>query len=61
MTRKSKVKADVIAKISLNFPKDLWMDLKRRALEDEETVTDILVRLAAMYVRSGKKRRSALS
>ena len=61
MTKKIQVKADVIAKISLNFPKDLWMDLKRRALEDEETVTDILVRLAAMYVRSGKKRRSALS
>lgn len=54
MARKAS-KADVITKISINFPKELWKELKRRALEDEETVTDILVRLGAEYV--GKKKR----
>jgi hypothetical protein len=54
MTRKAKVQADAIAKVSLNFPKELWKDLKRRALEDEETVTDILVRLATGYIKRKK-------
>ncbi len=52
MTRKAKVQAGAIAKVSLNFPKELWKELKRRALEDEETVTDILVRLSSRYVGS---------
>lgn len=45
-------------KRSMNFPKELWKELKRRALEDEETVTDILVRLSSQYVekkRSGRR------
>jgi len=59
MTRKAKVQADTIAKVSLNFPKELWKDLKRRALEDEETVTDILVRLATGYIKRKKVRWAA--
>jgi hypothetical protein len=55
MTRKAKTKAKEITKITANFPKDLWKQLRHRALEDEETVTDILVRLATAYVE--KKRR----
>jgi hypothetical protein len=57
MPRKAKTKAQtaVITKISINFPKELWKDLKRRALEDEETVTDILVRLATGYVAKQKR------
>jgi len=55
MTRKSKVQADSLTKMSLNFPSELWKDLKRCALEDEETVTDILVRLSAGYVAKRKK------
>jgi hypothetical protein len=47
MTRKAKTKAKVIVKVSINFPKELWKGLKRRALEDEETVTD---RLSEKYL-----------
>ncbi len=51
MTRKAKTKASEIVKVSANFPKDLWMKLRHQALEDEETVTDILVRLATAYIQ----------
>ena len=57
MTRKAETEAEIITKISINFPKELWKELKRRALEDEETVTDILVRLSRKYVSEKKKRR----
>ena len=50
MTRKAKFKADETVKVTCNFPKALWKTLRHRALEDEETVTDILVRLAGKYV-----------
>ena len=50
MTRKAKTKLADTTKVSLNIPKELWKNLKRRALEDEETVTDILVRLSQSYV-----------
>jgi hypothetical protein len=51
MTRKAKTKATEFMKVTCNFPKELWKDLRRHALEDEETVTDILVRLATGYVK----------
>jgi len=54
MPRKAKIKVPVMTKISINFPKELWKDLKRCALEDEETVTDILVRLSKNYTVSRK-------
>lgn len=59
MAQKQK-KLEVITKISINFPKELWKDLKRRAVEDEETVTDILVRLASGYVqkRAANRRKT---
>jgi len=43
-------------KISINFPKDLWKELKLRALQDDETVTSVLVRLARSYLASKHKR-----
>jgi hypothetical protein len=49
-------KEATIAKISINFPKDLWKQLKLRALQDDETVTAILVRLAQDYLASKKKK-----
>jgi hypothetical protein len=49
-------KKPAIGKISINFPKQLWKDLKRQALEDDETVTAILVRLTQNYLASKKKR-----
>lgn len=55
MTRKAKTKATEIVKVTANFPKSLWMALRHRALEDEETVTDILIRLATGYVEKKKK------
>lgn len=58
MTRKAKTKATEIVKVTANFPKDLWMALRHRALEDEETVTDILVRLSGKYIAE-KKRKGA--
>jgi hypothetical protein len=60
MTRKAKVKAAEVFKINANFPKDLWKDLKRCALEDDETVTDILVRLASGYINKKRVRRRKL-
>lgn len=56
MTKKATTGADVITKISINFPKELWKELKRRALEDEETVTDILIRLSTKYVAEKRRR-----
>jgi hypothetical protein len=44
------------AKISINFPKDLWKALKLQALKDDETVTAILVRLTQNYLVSKKKK-----
>jgi hypothetical protein len=57
MTRKAQTKREDVTKVSINFPKNLWKDLKRHALEDEETVTDILVRPAESYVSGKRKRR----
>ena len=54
MTRKAKTKAAEIMKVSANFPKDLWKQLRHCALEDDETVTDILVRLAGAYIAKKK-------
>jgi hypothetical protein len=59
MTRKAKFKAAEVVKITANFPKDLWLALRHRALEDEETVTDILVRLSKSYVTKRRKQRAA--
>lgn len=44
------------AKISINFPKELWKALKLQALRDDETVTAILVRLTQNYLASKKKK-----
>jgi len=54
MTRKAKFQPKEVVRINANFPKDLWKKLRHRALEDEETVTDILVRLSTNYI--GKKK-----
>ena len=43
-------------KISINFPKDLWKELKLRALQDDETVTAVLVRLAQSYLATKRKK-----
>jgi hypothetical protein len=57
MPRKAKFTAAETVRVTCNFPKDIWKTLQHRALEDEETVTDILVRLATGYVRKEKPRR----
>jgi hypothetical protein len=44
-------------KISINFPQDLWKQLRLRALEDDTTVTEILVRLSRDYLAKGEKKR----
>ncbi len=49
-------KKPVSIKISLNFPKDLWKQLKLRALLDDETATGILVRLSQAYLAKRKGR-----
>ena len=43
-------------KISINFPKDLGKELKLRALQDDETVTAVLVRLAQSYLVSKRRK-----
>jgi len=46
-------------KISINFPSDLWKELKLRALQEDTTVTEVLIRLTKEYLaRPGKKRHS---
>lgn len=34
-----------LQKISINFPRDLWKKLRLKALQDDTTVTQILVEL----------------
>ena len=48
-----------LVKISMNLPPDLWKQLRLKALEENTTATDILVRLAGKYLATtkGKKRR----
>jgi len=43
-------------KISINFPADLWKQLKIRAAQNDTTVTDILVRLSQGYLAKGKRK-----
>jgi len=48
-----------LVKISMNLPPDLWKQLRFKALEENTTATDIVVRLAKRYLATtkGKKRR----
>ncbi len=41
-------------KVSINFSKELWKQLKIRAAEEETTVTEILMRLSREYLAKGK-------
>ncbi len=49
-----------LVKISMNLPPALWKKLKFKALDEDTTATDILVRLAKEYLArtKGKRRRS---
>ena len=38
-------------KITVNFPADLWRDLRLQAIRDGETATAVLVRLAQGYLK----------
>ncbi len=46
-----------LVKISMNLPPDLWRKLKFRALKEDTTATDILVRLAKEYFAKTKDRK----
>ncbi len=41
-------------KVSINFSKELWKQLKIRAAEEETTVTEILMRLSREYLAKEK-------
>jgi len=56
MKQSKQPKSAPYGKISINFPKDLWKELKFQALKDDETVTAVLVRLAQNYLASKRKR-----
>ena len=56
MAQTKQAKKDPYGKISINFPKDLWKQLKLRALQDDETVTAVLVRLAQNYLAGRSKK-----
>ena len=45
---------EVTRKVSINFPRELWKQLKVRAAEEETTVTEILMRLSREYLAKGK-------
>jgi len=46
-----------LVKISMNLPPDLWKKLKFKALEEDTTATDILVRLTKEYLAKTKDRK----
>jgi len=46
----------VAKKISINFPEILWKELKHKAVEDDTTVTNILVRLSREYLTKREKK-----
>jgi hypothetical protein len=47
------VRGDVARKVRLNvnMDEDLYWELKRKALEERATVTDVVVRLVTRHVR----------
>jgi len=45
---------EAVKKVSINFSKELWKQLKVRAAEEETTVTEILMRLTREYLAKGK-------
>ncbi len=51
---KKSLEKEVAKKVSINFPKELWKQLKVRAAEEETTVTEILMRLSREYFAKGK-------
>ena len=51
---KKSLEKEVVKKVSINFPKELWKQLKVRAAEEETTVTEILMRLSREYLAKGK-------
>ena len=52
-TLKSKVRGEAPRKVRLNvnLDEDLYWDLKRKALEERTTVTDVVIRLVTRHVR----------
>ena len=44
-----------MTKVSMNIPPDLWKALKFKALEENTTATEILVRLATEYLAKARK------
>ena len=52
-TLKAKVRGDLPRKVRLNvnMDEDLYWELKRKALEERTTVTDIVIRLVTRHVR----------
>ena len=51
---KKSLEKEVPRKVSINFSKELWKQLKFRAVEEETTVTEILMRLSREYLAKGK-------
>ncbi len=51
---KKSLEKEVPRKVSINFPRELWKQLKARAVEEETTVTEILMRLCRQYLAKGK-------
>ncbi len=51
---KKSLEKEVPRKVSINFSKELWKQLKVRAAEEETTVTKILMRLSREYLAKGK-------
>ena len=51
---KKSLENEAARKVSINFSKELWKQLKVRAAEEETTVTEILMRLSREYLAKGK-------
>ncbi len=52
-----KIEKQETRKISINFPSGLWKELKLKALQEDTTVTEVLVRLTKEYLRKPRKKR----
>jgi hypothetical protein len=46
-----------LVKVSMNVPPDVWKALKFKALEENTTATEILVRLAKDYLKQPRRRQ----
>ena len=58
LTMGKKLDGKGLEKVSINFPRDLWKKLKLKAVEEDSTITQLLVQLVEQKfnIPKGKRR-----